>query len=45
MLLMVMVLMATVLGGDGVGVGDRGCVHDDLIHLPRLVMVMMMLMV
>jgi len=36
---MVMVLMATVLGG------DVGCVHDDLTPLPRLVMVMMMLMV
>ena len=36
MLLMVMVLMATVLGGDGGFVGERGCVHDGLTRLPRL---------
>ena len=28
--------MATVLGGQGGGVGDRGCVGDDLTRLPQL---------
>ena len=36
MLLMVMVLMATVLGGDGGGVGDCGCFGDELTPLPQL---------